>query len=422
MAIFKRKRYVWNEPWFFQQKIRPAKAWAIIALIHLAVGVLVGTAMAFVGPPGAKPDWLEVIGLGFAVPVAMWWVLDGANTRRQAVLFEDSLVVGGDMGKYSAVTTYRIAGIDSAAIVMPEVSKWPEPALHFIYEGEEQCIGIERRAGLKRLAQALHDAGIDVQLADWRPGQENEFEKAFTWQADPKQVTKTAQLDALPAGSISMMSPDGILLAIVRQCWAFLLWFALAGYSGYYVYQNWGNLGLFRLIVLLAVVLGTGYLTGLYSERIGCASTSKGLIRMSRNQIRKRPGREIDPDADDVYAVEVLERDQFDKSIQKIHEMGLIQIDHAGQRLLYEGKQARWSIPAKAVRSLSIEEVQCGTPGQSASGILNYYVVLKFVGDGDQEFGFRDGDRDYGEFNDIKRAEGAIRIFNALEALLVGRS
>ena len=74
--------------------------------------------------------------------------------------------------------------------------------------------------------------------------------------------------------------------------------------------------------------------------------------------------------------------------------------------------------PAQSIYSVAIEEVQAGTPGQSATGTLNYYVVVKFAADGEQEIGFRYGDRDYGEFDDVKRAEGGIRVYELFESLL----
>ncbi len=126
----------------------------------------------------------------------------------------------------------------------------------------------------------------------------------------------------------------------------------------------------------------------------------------------------MNPDANDMIPVEIFVRDQFEKTVQKIHEMGFVQVDHPGQRMLFEGKKERWCIPLKSIRSLAIEEVQAGTPGQSATGALNYYVVVSFAADVDQEFGFRYGDRDFGEVDDIKRAEGGIRVFEVFESLL----
>lgn len=418
MALFQRKRFVWNEPWFFQQRIRTKKGWLLFSLLLLAVALAVGAALFFAAPAGKRLHLLEIIGLSVGVAAAVWWVMDGVNTRRQAVLLEDSLVVGGDMGKYSHPITYKLSGIASAAIVMPEESKWPERALFFLYEGEEQGIGIEAKASLARLAQAIHDAGVPVRLDGWRPNQESEFAKAFSWQADPRDVVEKASIEVLPPGTPSLMTVGGILLAIVRQCWAIVLWLLLTGAAVYYGYYRWKNIGLVEVVLLFAIPIGAMYIAAQITDRFACASTSRGLSRMARKQIRKREGIQLDPDAHDLIPVEIFVRDQFDKTIQKIHEMGFLQADHRGRRMLFEGKKERWSIPARSIQSLAIEEVQVGTPGQSATGALNYYVVVKFAADEDREFGFRCAERDFGEFNDIKRAEGGIRVFEAFEALL----
>jgi hypothetical protein len=417
MGLFERKRFVWNEPWFFQQRIRSRKGWLLFSLLLLAVAVAVGAALYFAAPAGRLP-LLEILGLSGGLAAAVWWVLDGVNTRRQAVLFEDSLVVGGDMGKYSQPITYKLSGISSAAIVMPEESKWPERALFFLYEGEEQGIGIESKASLAKLAQAIHDAGVPVRLHGWQPNQDSEFAKAFSWQADPRDVVEKAKIETLPPGSPSMMTVGGILLAIVRQSWAIALWLLLTGAAVYYGYYHWRNLGLVEVVLLFAIPIGAMYIAAQFTDRFACASTSRGLTRMARKQIRKRDGIQLDPDAHDLIPVEIFFRDQFDKSIQKIHEMGFLQADQRGRRVLFEGKKERWYIPAGSIRSLAIEEVQVGTPGQSATGALNYYVVVRFAADEEREFGFRHAERDFGEFNDVKRAEGGIRVFEAFEPLL----
>jgi hypothetical protein len=350
----------------------------------------------------------------------VWWLLDGTNTRRQAVLFEDSIIVGGDMGKYSEPETFKLSEIDRAVIVLPEESKWPAPGLFFHYKGREQVIGIEYKAGLNRLAQAIHEAGIPVRLDGWQPNQESELKKKFSWEADPSLVTEKARMEPLPPGSASVMTVGGILVAIVRQCWALGVWLVMTGYAIYYGYQNWDDLGVFRLGGLIVLSIAVMYFAGVYTDRVATAATSQGLSRMMQSQMRKREGIEINLDAD-LVPVEVLLREYFDKTIQRIHEMGFLQADVVRGRMLFEGKKERWSIPVRSIRSIAIEEIQTGAPGQSAMGALNYFVVVQFAADEEQELGFRYGERDYGELTDIKRAQGAIRIYEAFESLL-GRS
>jgi hypothetical protein len=415
MPLFQRKRFVWNEPWFFQQRIRPAKAWVLFSLMVSAFAGTVGAILYFSAPAA---NLLEVIGLSLGMAFAIWWVLDGSNTRRQAVLFEDSIVVGGDMGKYSYPTTYKLSGITDALIVWPEQSRSPSPALCFRYEGAEQLIGIESKARLTHLVQALHDAGVSIWMHGWEPNQQSEFEKAYSWQAEPSQVVEKATIETLPPGTPSMMSAGGIVIAIVRQTWAIVLWLVLTGYAIYYGYQNWANIGIVQMAVLILVPIGVLYIVGEYTDRFASAATSQGLIRMAKNQFRKRNGIQLDLDAEDLLPVEIFVRDQFANTVQKIHEMGFLQADRGGQRMLFEGKQQRWALPAGSIRSLAIEEIQSGTPGQSALGAMNYYVVVRFVAEEEQEFGFRYSQRDYGEVNDIKRAEGGLRVFEAFESIL----
>lgn len=418
MGLFQSKRFVWNEPWFFQQRHRTAKSWLIISLILLAVAIAVGAALFFAAPAGKPMNLFEVIGISVGAAAAVWWVLDGTETRRQAVLLQDSLVVGGDMGKYSRPTTYKLSKIAGSAIVLPEESKWREPALFFLYDGEEQSIGIEAKVSKQRLAQAIHDAGVPIRLDGWQPDQESEFEKAFSLQADPNQVVARAQMEKLPDGTPGMMTVGGILIAIIRQCWAIVLWLLITGVAIYGGYQNWNNLGIVRLVLLIVIPIGAMYIAGEITGRFASASASRGLTHMAKGQFRKRAGLQLNLDANDLLPVEIFVRDQFANTVQKIHEMGFLQADLSGERILFEGKKERWCIPAKSIRSVAIEEVQAGTPGQSATGALNYYVVVKFAADEDQEFGFRNAERDFGEFDDMKRAQGGIRVFEEFDSLL----
>src|SRR5687767_9480754 len=105
MPLFQRKRFVWYEPWFFQQRIRTAKSWVYLALLLIAIAVGVAATLYFTTPQGRPVDYGLILGLSLGSAAAVWWLLDGTNTRRQAVLFEDSIIVGGDMGKYSEPET-----------------------------------------------------------------------------------------------------------------------------------------------------------------------------------------------------------------------------------------------------------------------------------------------------------------------------
>ncbi len=419
MAFFQRGKFVWNEPWFFLHRIRTAHAWFVFSLFFSLVAIAVAVGVLMMAPANNPPSWLAIVGLSFGVSSALWWLLDGTNSRRQAILFEDTLIVGGDMGKYSTPTTYQLAEIPDAIIVTPEESLWPESALCFIYKGDEQAIGIDRKVSLPRLAQAVHDVGIPIRLSGWAPNQECEFTKSFSWKADASRVQPTAVIEQLPADTESFMTSVGIAMAIVRQCWALGTWLVLASVAGYYAYQNWINLGLIQLGAVFAVMLGGFMLAAQFTDRFASASTSKGLGRMVKGQIAKRRGVNVDLNGPDLVPVEIFTRDQFDKTIQKIFEMGYVQPDIARNRIVFEGKKERWRLPLDSIRSLAIEEVQCGTPGQSAMGALNYYIVIQFVtSEGDRELGLRYADRDYGEVTDTKRAAGGVQLFEAIESIL----
>lgn len=418
MAFLNRKQFLWNEPWFFQQRIRSKLSWLWFSLFLLGIGVVLGAALYWATPAGQPVDWFNVIGLSLALILFVWWGMDGSNTRRQAKLFEDSLEVGGDMGKYSSPTTYELKKISLAMIVMPAETDWPCPALVFFYKDEPQAIGIEAKTSLKRLAQTIHNSGVAIQMDGWHPDQESEIEKAFSWKANPQHVVEEAIMESLPPETVKLLPMSTMILAGIRQLWAIGLWFLFAIGMACWGYQNWNNLGVLQTVLLFAVPLGTHYLAIFFTERIGCASSSQGLVRAAKSQIRQRDGILVNPDMDDLIPVTIFERDQFEKKIPSSRDMGFLQADCSGQRMLYEGNHERWCIPVQSLRSVTLEEIQLNTPGQSTNNTFDYYVVVVFSSGEDLEFGFRYSKREYGKFNDVVRAQMGIRVYDAFEPLL----
>ncbi len=385
-------------------------------------GLLVLAGIWLTRQPANPPAWWEMIVLPLGMAAAVWWIFDGSETRRSALLNESELIVGGDMGKYSSPETFKVDKIDTAKIVMPEESKWPAPAVYFVYEGKPQAIGIDPSVSKERLAQALSDVGIAVQRDGWQPNQESEFSKIFRWEADTQTIQPTASLNDISDGEPGLVEPLGIVRAIFRQCWALTLWLVIAIAFGIYAWNNWGAMGLGQLIAVVGVPLALFVAAAHYTERIATAATSKILIRSARNQIARRSGSLVSGSDPELVPVEIFERDQFDNRGQKIYEMGFVRGQHEQGQIVFEGKKQRWSIPSNSVRKLAIEEVQIGTEGQSMFGQLNYYVTLDFkTPDGNREFGFRYSDVDYGEVTDVKRAEGGVRVFEELVSVLESR-
>ncbi len=418
MGLFERKRFVWNEPWFFQQRIRTATEWLRIALFLLLAAAAIFAIFFWAAPAGGPLDWLRNLGISLAAPLVLWVYMDGVIARRQAALWDDKLIVNTDNGRFSSSDSYKLLEIAGARIVLPEESEWPSAVLFFFYQNEPHAIGIEREVNLKRMAKALHQAGVEVDLDGWHPDHESAIEKEFRWQADPESVLDRASLDPLPPGTPGLFSVDAMVLSLFYQLTALVLALAAIVGSVYYCYQNWNILDPVNLMVAIVVSIGSLYVAGYITDRFGLAAGSKVLVRSAKRQILKRDGLEIDPGANEMVPVAIIARNQFGKTIMKIREQGFLQADTVGQRMLFEGKKERWCIPLHAIRSVAIEEVHTGTPGQSTTGQMNYFVIVKFDADEDQEFGFRYDDREYGKHNEITRAQGAIRLYEVFESAL----
>jgi hypothetical protein len=363
---------------------------------------------------------IELIGLGFGVAAILWAVIDGPTMRRVATLDSEALYVDGDFGKFSRHEKYKIAAIRLAVIRSAEELKWPFPALFLLVNAEEVVVGISRSNSLSRLASAMHELKIPVQLEGWDPSAENEFERTFKMSAaDPSAIRPTARIETIAPGEPKLWTPTGIAIAIIQQCGAGAIAIAVIAGAVFYVYRHWGNIGLVEVVAAILIPIAVMYIAGTFTERFATASTSNTLGKYARSQIRQRRNVELRIDSEKIFPVEVFREDQFAKTVQRMHEMGYIEVDVDRRQLMFEGKKERWMLPADCLRNLAIEEVQSGAEGDASFGMSNYYVVLEFdTPTGQEKFGLRSGKRDYGAWTDIKRAQHAIELFELITPLM----
>jgi hypothetical protein len=416
--MFKRSHFVWNEPWFFGWRVRHWRSWlALVALLLLTVGVT-AAALYFFMPK--RPPLLNIVWISLGVAFLLWAFIDGPFMRRSATLDADSLYIIGDFGKFSRHEQYKLAGIQLAVIRRAEELKWPFPALFFLCNGEEVVVGINRGISLSRLASAMHALNVPVQLEGWDPRAENEFARTFRIEvADPAAVRPTARIEQIDPSEPKLWTPIGMAIAIVKQCWAGALAIAVIVGAVIHLYRNWRALGLVDVVLSILIPIGVMYLAGVFTERFATASTSSTLGKYARNQIRRRRNVALNIEDDKVHPVEIFHEDQFAKAIQHIHEMGYIEVNIERQQLMFEGKKERWLLPADCLRSLSIEEVQVGAAGDAAFGAINYYVVIEFdTQEKREKLGLRCSKRDFGPWNDVKRAQQAIELFDYIAPLV----
>ncbi|CAN0175475.1 unnamed protein product [Hapterophycus canaliculatus] len=323
------------------------------------------------------------------------------------------------MGKYSVPTIYKLDQIPGAAIVMPAESGWPSPGLYFHYEDSEEVVGISEHVELPRLAKAIHDSGIPIRLQGWDPSSSQDVAETFSWERSGGRPKPSAMITTLADDQASLMSPIPMIQAIVQQCLPFMVWLFSVGYMIWYLYQNWNVLIGYEWIIVVALTIFGMMVMIQITERFSTAATSRILGKMVRKQIKLRTAYQIDPDASDNFEIEVRELDQFEKMVFKIRETALVQVDQKNHRLLFEGKKERWCIPAKSLRSVRLQEVQLGTPGESTVSTLLYFVVISFVtADGEFEYGLRDDGRDFGAFDDTKRARAGVHLYESVASIV----
>jgi hypothetical protein len=96
--------------------------------------------------------------------------------------------------------------------------------------------------------------------------------------------------------------------------------------------------GIFLLVSLLLV-------------RIAVGNRSQWLRRVARREVNRRPDRIVNPDASGVRFVEIVPRSNWNDLtlLENATDVGFIEIDAQRKRLLYEGDNERYRIPAKAI-------------------------------------------------------------------------
>ncbi|TWU04033.1 hypothetical protein [Neorhodopirellula pilleata] len=269
------------------------------------------------------------------------------------------------------------------------------------------------------MARAIHQAGIPIRLDGWDPATDKTVAESYSWQRTEGRPNRTASIETLGDEQASLIAPPAMIWAIVQQCLPFLIWAVSVGYMIWYLYQNWNQLVGYEWIIVVVLTILVMMVMAQITERYSTAATSRTLGKMVRTQIKQRTGYKIDVDARGNFEIEVRETDQFDKLVFKIRETALMQVDPKGARLLFEGKKERWCIPADSIGSIRLEEVQMGTPGESATSTLLYFVVISFASPmGEFEYGLRDDSRDFGAFDDIKRAKAGKRLYETIRAIL----
>ena len=422
--MFRRNRFVWNEPWFFVQRNRTALSWFLFSIVLSLVFVGVAALMLASIPPGDASGYINAFGFALMAAASVWFLFDGVNVRRKAILDDEALIVDGDMGKYSHADRYRLVDIDLVALFPPDETDLSVPVCYLrTVKGDEEWIGIENSVSLPRLAETFHDVGVQTHLRDWQPGS-HDLMKSFGWSRE-SPAQPTARMHLIGDDEPSLISPPTMIWAIVQQMTAILLALGVIGYAIYYGYVHWDRITLVEMILVIGVPIAVMYVAGVFTERYASAATSKTLVKMSRRRIADRSGAAIDPDDEGLIPVEVFEPDQMPKTIQKMAEMGFVNVTADGSPAIrFEGKKQRWTLPADSIAGIEMEEVQTGAAGQSATGMLQYYVMIEFrlhPDDHENELGIavtdpmrlglRHADRDYGDWNDTKRAREGVELF-----------
>jgi hypothetical protein len=108
------------------------------------------------------------------------------------------------------------------------------------------------------------------------------------------------------------------------------------------------------VVVGLGLTAGLGWLLG--GRRLRKPWSTDYLFRRAQAELRQRSDALVGPHDPEAVFVEVIPRRNWGSiALQNAEDIGFLSLDSAGRRLLFEGDQKRYRIPAEAVADCAVK-------------------------------------------------------------------
>ncbi|MGN6546114.1 MAG: hypothetical protein ACTHK7_13755 [Aureliella sp.] len=413
MKLFVKNKFVWNEPWFFCQRIRDRRDWFRALLVGIGTWVVITTAILLAGRGNFQ--WWQSILIGLGAGAVVQLALEASMMRREVSIDEKSIDAFCNAGQLSSLTTYPLNQIIATQIVRSEEANAPFSTLMIQTVKERGVIGIPRTVRLEQLAQTLHQLNVPVMLSGWKPATDSLDQNEYLYCSAEPSPTEAATVEAIPEAERPLLKLPEMILGALISHGLLLLWLGLIAVAGIFAYQQRQNVSIW--VIATGAILAFASLTipFTFAEMFGNYWAASYMIGLAKKRIARRSAPLIKSFDERTVAVELIKRETWAAAAPKVIDYGFMRVDSTSRRILYEGNLERWSVPLGAVRLCKVEEVQYGTAGESATGQLRCFVVFVFQKDSEPfEIGLRVADKEIGKESDTRRMRKAVELYEGL--------
>ncbi|NQT14920.1 MAG: hypothetical protein HQ582_19350 [Planctomycetes bacterium] len=368
----------WTEPAFFGASMRTRAGWILRGLLFLAVfgGMLFGwyADQRWGNGPRMGPIGATLLNLGIAA--FLTGMLEISQVGRQISISDDSVSMIG-FTAFISMGTWALRSIREAELVRPEELEKPFAAMVLHRKAKPVMLGIPAAVSLPKVAAALHSVGIPVTLSGW---------SADVAEDTPPPAILPPEAAEVPVGSArrwteiaqsgkALSFPHSWIAPTVSLGPGILAFAYTVGMMAYLYFYRHGmpNLQLVLLggSALVAMMLGAGWWE-LFSTRL----TGKYQLMTCKGVVRRRQDRLVAPDDPDTTFVGVVPRPNWTPLRRdQLSDVGFLRVDRQRRRILFEGANQRWEIPADALAACDIERI-AGLKGEGDEPDGRFVVVL----------------------------------------------
>ena len=414
MALFKKNKFAWSEPWFFCQRVRDRWDW----LKAIVPAVLAWAGVSFLVHQAQAPNmpWWQIVLWGLAAGAVVQLGIEAAFLRRDAWIDEDAIEVFGNAGQITSHVKYPLRQITFLELRRSEEIGLPFAMLVLRLENSGGIIGIPASIRLERLALVLHQLNVPVTLSGWEPPADTTSDSnEYVYFAPEGAALQVARAEAVPEPDQNLNPMPHMIFALLIAGWLMLVWLGLVIWGGIYLYQNWNQISIYVSLCCMIAMFCSMTIPFTYIEMFGDYWSAHYLIAVAKKKAQLRSASLIKSFEETLFCVEAIQRETWDKLPPKVIDFGFLRIDSNRELILFEGNKERWTIPFSSVQQCKIEEVQYGTGGEGVNSELRCFVALTYQKDsGPFEIGLRNADKEIGKNSDSRRMRKAVELFEYL--------
>lgn len=348
-------KFSWTEPAYFVFATIDRRGWMLRGLAFVGISAVFVVVFLFV-PPGNGPQFGVVDGICFALFIGLFLtaLIDLGTMPRTVSITEDVIKrTGIGVAAFAPIVSSKVwpvAEIRQVTLQTRAGSRYGRIHIE-LYNGKSNVVGFPKSIETYRIKNQLKAVGVPVNLdsdveehAQYVPRKLNLEHRA----SGPASI-----VDVHPPGRVL----NGINLAMIAVVAGGPLVIGLLGgiVAAGVVILNW----LFgRAVPLLAAVPAFVLFIGgiVFAQYVGQWLAALIAENALRKTVLQRHDAIVNPNDPQAWLVDVRPREKWAKlALLDCSDIGYIKVDAASDRILFEGNQERWKIPANSLRRIEVE-------------------------------------------------------------------